>query len=67
MTMNNINLYLAIFQIILTFLIFFKISVLTKISKESKMVKQEVPIEDSNSLMERYRREVASKRFSRHQ
>lgn len=65
--MNDLNLYLTLFQIFLTFLIFFKLNLLTKISKESKMVRQEVPIEDTSTLMERYRREVAGKRFSRHQ
>lgn len=61
--MNDINLFLSLFQIFLTFLIFFKINVLTKKNKEHKLVKQEVPIEDPNTLMERYRREVASRRF----
>lgn len=65
--MNDLNLYLTLFQIFLTFLIFFKLNLLTKISRDNKMVRQEVPIEDSNTLMERYRREVASKRYSRHQ
>ena len=63
--MNDITLYLTLFQIFLTFLIFFKLNLLTNKIKEPKMVRQEVPVEDSNSLMERYRREVASKRYSR--
>ena len=63
--MNDINLYLTLFQIFLTFLIFFKLNLLTNKIKEPKMVRQEVPIEDQNSLMDRYRREVASKRYSR--
>ncbi len=63
--MNDINLYLTLFQIFLTFLIFFKLNLLTNKIKEPKMVRQEVPVEDSSSLMERYRREVASKRYSK--
>jgi hypothetical protein len=65
--MNDLNLYLSLFQIFLTFLIFFKLNVLTKNKPVDKLVRQEIPIEDPSSLMERYRREVANRRFSNRQ